>query len=169
MLLKKGLLSSGSGGTPTNYTVTITQVPVGDKDRSNKTFTYDHDALPETLLVFFNGQSLTDTIDYIYSGNQFTLLGAAPTSATNLLVQYGYRSLTPVVPTSSEIQIPAGIKNGENTDFTIDHPPLAETLLVFRNGQTLTENIDYAFSGVTITFVIAPIEADNLLTKYNYT
>ncbi len=168
MLLKKGLLSSGSGGTPTNYTVTITQVPVGDKDGSNKTFTYDHDALPETLLVFSNGQSLTDEIDYVWSGNQFTLLGAAPISITNLLVQYSYRSLTPVAPTLSEIEIPVGVKNGINRDFIISRSPLDETLLVFRSGQTLTENIDYTISGVTITFAIAPIEADNLLTKYNY-
>ena len=168
MLLKKGLLSSGSGGTPTNYVVTLTQVPTGDKDGSNKTFSLDRIPLAETLLVFFNGQCLTEDIDYIASGNEFTLLTDAPTSLTNLLAQYGYRSLTPVAPTSSEIEIPAGVKNGSNTIFGLTYAPLPETLLVFKNGQTLIEDIDYTISGVTITFVLAPIETDNLLTKYNH-
>lgn len=168
MLLKKGLLSTSGGVTPTNYTVTFTQVPSGDKDGTNKTFTLDHSPLSETLLVFFNGQCLTQDIDYVASGNSFTLLTDAPTSSTNLLAQYDYHSLTPVDPVSSEIQIPAGVKDGVNTDFTLSHTPLPETLLVFKNGQTLTEDIDYTSSGITITFLIAPIETDNLLTKYNY-
>lgn len=168
MLLKRGLLSSCSGGTPAAYIATLVEVPVGVKNGINKTFSYSHTALAETLLVFFNGQALTEDIDYVASGLSFTLLTAAPTSSTNLLVQYDYRSLTPVAPTSSEIQIPAGVKNGINTDFTITYTPLPETLLVFKNGQTLTENIDYTSSGITITFVIAPSETDNLLTKYNY-
>lgn len=167
-VLRKIIIGSSSGGSSRNYVVTITQVPTGDKDGSNKTFTLDHAPLPETLLVFFNGQCLTEGLDYVASGSSFTLLGAAPTSLTNLLVQYGYTSLTPVDPVSSEIEIPAGVKNGVNTDFTLSRAPLAETLLVFKNGQTLTEDIDYTSSGITITFVIAPIETDNLLTKYNY-
>lgn len=167
MLLKRGLLSNISGGG-TKYVVISTEIPVGAKDGINKTYSYSYIAVAETLLVFYNGQSLTENIDYTYSGNQFTLLTVAPISTTNLLVQYGYRNSTPVAPTSSEIEIPIGIKDGVNTDFTLTYAPLAETLLVFKNGQTLTENIDYTFSGITIIFLIAPIETDNLLTKYNY-
>lgn len=167
MLLRKGLLSC-SGGSSTNHIATFTEIPTGDKNGINKIFTLSHSPAAETLLIFFNGQALTEDIDYTISGSSFTLLTAAPTSLTNLLAQYGYRSATPVAPSSSEIEIPAGDKNGINTDFILTHTPLPETLLVFKSGQTLTEDIDYTISGFTITFLIAPIEMDNLLTKYNY-
>lgn len=167
MLLKKGLLSSCSGGGGTSYNVETVQIPIGDKNGSNKSFSVSPAPLANTSIFFVNGQGLTEGIDFTLSGSTYTLLGEAPTSVTNLLVLYNYRSLTPATSTP-KVEIPIGVKNGINTVFEISQSPLPDTLLVLKNGQTLTEGIDYTLSGVSITFLIAPIEADNLLTKFNY-
>lgn len=66
-------------------------------------------------------------------------------------------------------EIPTGVKNGINRNFTISHTPVTNSLLVFINGAAQTKDIDYTLSGINITFLeYAPVAEDNLLTQYRY-
>lgn len=153
-----------------SFVVTVAEIPTGDKDGTNREFDISKTPLANTLLFFKAGQALTEGIDYTITGKKITLSSerSAPIETTNLLAYYSYNSSTPVTPSISKIEIPAGIKNGENTVFTVDFPILPNTSILFKAGQALTENIDYTSSGVNITILRAPIAADNLLIKYNH-
>ena len=65
-------------------------------------------------------------------------------------------------------EIPSGTIDGTNTDFTIANIPVSGSLKVYRGGsrQKLTE--DYTFSGITITFIIAPQDGEIILVDYRY-
>lgn len=67
-----------------------------------------------------------------------------------------------------EGEIPVGLVNGVNTNFTVQFTPLAGSLKVFRNGLRLKQTFDYNFSGQTITFVSGAIpgSGDSLLVDY---
>jgi hypothetical protein len=63
--------------------------------------------------------------------------------------------------------VPTGTVNGVNAVFTLPTTP-GSIVLVFRNGllQKPGGGNDYTISGVTITFVVAPLTGDSLLAVY---
>lgn len=65
-------------------------------------------------------------------------------------------------------EIPSGLINGTNTDFTLSHTPIDHTLLIFLNGVEQSESVDYTLDGVTITFIEAPQSGDEVSVYYNY-
>ena len=63
-------------------------------------------------------------------------------------------------------EVPAGITNGVNTDFTILNAPNDEgSLQVFENGR-IVETSRYSYSGGTITFTVAPASGTELYAWY---
>jgi len=53
---------------------------------------------------------------------------------------------------------PTGAVNGVNTDFVLSHTPSPSTsLIVWKDGQKQKLTTDYTLSGVTITFLSAPL------------
>lgn len=53
---------------------------------------------------------------------------------------------------------PTGDINGVNTDFTLSHTPSpATSLKVYKDGQKQKLTTDYTLSGVTVSFVTAPL------------
>lgn len=65
-------------------------------------------------------------------------------------------------------EIPSGAVNGINIIFTIANIPYNGVVSVYVNGQRGTVNQDYTYSGVTITFVIAPPIDSNIQVDYEY-
>lgn len=65
---------------------------------------------------------------------------------------------------TSILETPTGTINGSNTSFTITQTPLANSLMLFFNGQLLKENTDFTLSGTTITFTVAPTNQFNNAT-----
>lgn len=64
-------------------------------------------------------------------------------------------------------ETPTGDIDGVNTEFVLAHSPNPTgALILIKNGQVLTEDVDYTLSGDTITLSIALEDGDALLAKY---
>lgn len=66
-------------------------------------------------------------------------------------------------------ETPTGTINGSNTTFTLANTPLVGTEQVFLNGilQEPGAGNDYTISGVTITYLTAPVSGDRLRVSYS--
>lgn len=66
-------------------------------------------------------------------------------------------------------EVPAGLINGANTVFTLANIPKTGTLQLYLNGAFQTGGgVDYTLSGLTITFVSAPLTGSGLIGFYYY-
>src|SRR5262245_8608606 len=66
-------------------------------------------------------------------------------------------------------EIPAGTKDGSNKIFTLTNTPSpAGSLYLFLNGVEQGTAIDFALSGSTITYTIAPRSDDQMFADYTY-
>jgi len=65
-------------------------------------------------------------------------------------------------------EVPSGLINGSNTNYTLANTPVTNSLTVFLNGlmQEPGGGNDYSLSGLTITFATAPESGDILLANY---
>lgn len=69
----------------------------------------------------------------------------------------------------SDAEIPTGITDGFNLDFTLSNSPgPPASLQLFRNGTLLTAGQDYTLSVSTITFSNAPMNGDILEAFYRF-
>lgn len=79
-------------------------------------------------------------------------------NSTNLGTGFPLNSSSPVAPT--------GTINGVNVTFTLPTTP-GPVVMIFRNGILQQGGgVDYTLSGSTVTFVVAPLPGDILLTVY---
>jgi len=69
-------------------------------------------------------------------------------------------------------ELPSGTINGTNLTFTLASAPSpASSLMLFKNGVLLAQGVDYALSGVTVTFAnttVAPQTGDLLTASYRH-
>jgi len=66
----------------------------------------------------------------------------------------------------SVVEVPTGTLDGSNATFTLSNPPTS--LLLFLNGVHQTLAIDYAISGATITYTVAPKASDVHTASYTH-
>ena len=86
------------------------------------------------------------------------LITISQINASNLGTGFPVNSSSPLAPT--------GTINGVNVTFTLPLAP-GPIVLVFRNGVLQRPGgIDYAISGSTITFMVAPLTGDGILVVY---
>lgn len=72
-------------------------------------------------------------------------------------------------PSYAPDETPAGLINGSNTVFTLTNIPTTGTLQLYLNGAFQTGGgVDYTLSGLTITFVSAPLPSSGLIGFYYY-
>jgi hypothetical protein len=66
-------------------------------------------------------------------------------------------------------EVPTGSVDGINTTFVLAQTPSpASSVKVFQNGTKRTLATDYTFSGMTITFLVAPETGDIITVDYRY-
>jgi hypothetical protein len=68
-------------------------------------------------------------------------------------------------------EVPAGTMDGTNAIFTLGNTPSPpSSVMLYRNGILLKQNLDYMVSGLTITFnaVVVPKPTDLLIASYRY-
>ena len=97
-----------------------------------------------------------------------TFTRATSTGGTQILHQVNSSNLTAGFPLNLGSPIvPTGSINGVNRVFTLPTTP-GSVVLVFRNGllQSLGASNDYTISGATITFNVAPLTGDTILSVY---
>lgn len=96
-----------------------------------------------------------------------TFTRATSTGSTVTLHQVNASLLGSGFPINASSPVaPAGAINGSNTVFTLPTTP-GTVVMVFRNGILQQGGgIDFTLSGITITFVSAPLGGDTLLVVY---
>jgi hypothetical protein len=139
----------------------------------------DADYNSNLIDLFVNGQLMTsgtqaqvsaDVADYVVVATgslEFGFLLQSDDSISTTIMNNGASGGGSSSLTLNEA--PTGAVNGINDTFTLSSAPSPSTsLLLFVNGQLITQNIDYTLSSVTITFVasVIPMIGDSLLATY---
>lgn len=147
------------------------EIPVGDIDGINVAFNLQMAPTPaESLILTYNGQTLSVGIDYSISGKLITFF-RAPSLGAKLIAWYRVDSGTPPVgiitkqTSFADQETPGGIIDGLNKSFTISPTP-STPLIFFWNGQLLTPPGDYSLAGQTLNLNTPPIAGDILKTWY---
>ena len=66
-------------------------------------------------------------------------------------------------------EVPAGTIDGSNTSFELANTPYEDTsVMIYVNGALQKKDDDYAISGKTITFTMAPPATSNIIAFYRY-
>lgn len=98
-----------------------------------------------TMMIFRNGQLLTNGLDYTRNGFWIKLL------TTNAVISGSGDTYLAVIGLSASLKSTfsgtiTGAVNGTNAVFTLTS--FAPAIMLFRNGQFLTETVDYLRSGL---------------------
>lgn len=64
------------------------------------------------------------------------------------------------------LDAPVGAIDGINTIFTLNFTPVANSVIVFKNGQRLVLSLDYTIVGTQITLNLAPFGQDTITATY---
>lgn len=136
---------------------------IGAIDGSNNIFYLQYATTnTQSLIIFYNGETLTQGLDYNISNNSVIIFTFAPEPTAILLCYYINN------PTSEyTITSPTGLLNGINTIYSlpsIPHPAIS--LKLFYNGMLLIQNTDYTIVNSSITLIFAPSSTDLLLASY---
>lgn len=137
----------------------------------------------DSVTVKLNGSSLTKSASglKVTQGTagqvQVTNAGATDVVPTTLSGDVASVSGAGVVTLAGTItreadfvdrETPAGTINGSNTSFTLSNTPIAGSEHVYLNGllQDSGAGNDYTISGLTITYLTAPVTGDKLRVTY---
>jgi hypothetical protein len=163
-----------SPGTPAN-TSTLNysdgEVPAGTIDGSNVTFRVAQPPFPQlSLQLAKNGDILQAGDDYELVGNTITFInGALPSPGDTLLAFYRYAG-SGAAYSYSDDEVPQGAINGTNLAFTLNHPPVGNSLQLVKNGSIQALGSDYTLTGSLITFLSGsvPQSGDLIECWYRY-
>lgn len=158
--------SRGAGGLLTE--LVLNESPVGAIDGINSTFEIANTpSSASTVMLWLNGQLLKQGSDYSVSGKIITFLCDPPLIDDVLLTMYTKVVTVKQFAMNEAVTFPidAGV-----TKIRVEHTPTpASALMLFRNGQLLTQDLDYTLSGKDATalgWVIDPTEV--YLATYSY-
>lgn len=150
--------------------IAMNVVPSGVIDGSNKVFSLNSVPTPASSLMFFvNGQLLSqgEDKDFVLSGSTVTLANA-PIPDDVIFAMYSYQ--TEVI--SYSINEPITIEiNGLESNITLQNEPQpSSSLMLFMNGQLLTQNEDYVLISKNITLGqhLDEIESSTFFATYSY-
>ena len=149
------------------------EVPAGTVNGVNTAFTLANSPAPTTSLTLFrNGLLQRLGIDYTLSGSSITFAAGGVPQGGDLLRAYYRIPGTGTATSFNDGELPSGTINGTNLTFTLASAPSpASSLTLFKNGLLLTQGVDYALSGVTVTFAnttVAPQTGDLLTASYRH-
>lgn len=143
--------------TPDDITFVSDETPGGTINGSNDTFTLAGTPTSGSLMLFMNGQFLTQGVDYTVSGSTITFASPPVAGLAGKPFKAYYRTADGSNINFADNETPSGSINGSNTNFTLAHNPSPDaSVILFLNGQQLTQGVDFTVSGTTITFAIAP-------------
>ena len=149
------------------------ELPAGTINGTNLMFTLANAPSPAASLMLFKNGVLQG------AGTDFTVSEASVVFASGSVPQAGdavrayYRTAGTGMPASfNDAELPVGTINGTNLTFTLANAPSpAASLMLFKNGVLLTQGVDYALSGATVTFTsttVAPQAGDSLTASYRH-
>lgn len=139
------------------------EVPIGVVDGVNTVFTLASTSIVGKDSGYLNGVRIKRGVDYTLTG-QTIIFAVAPPVLSTLLWDYFVFLSNPTSYLNGEV--PVGVVDGVNTVFTLSNLPSSLKDSGYLNGVRQKRGADYTISGQTITFVVAPPIASNLLWDY---
>ena len=130
-------------------------------DGSTTGFTVTSGATVENVLVFLNGVFQRPTTDYTVSSTTLTF-GTAPVNGDVITIKELVEGKNTFM-SSSVVRAFTG--DGSTTGFTVSSGKSVSQFLVFINGVFQRPTNDFTYSGTTLTFGTAPVNADVITIK----
>ena len=168
--LEEGLDAVRSRASGAGIGVEMNVKPEGEINGQNVVFTLPSTPSPASSLMFFkNGQLLTrgSEADYTLSSTTVTLL-SPPEPDDVLSALYTYQ----IALKSYSINEPVNVElvNGISLIQLNNSPNPPESLMIFMNGQLLTQNEDYSLNDVTVSLNddLESIEESRFFATYSY-
>ena len=136
------------------YTVNASGAPTRSTDADTAT------EVTGGLAVFVEEGTINSDTGWVLTNNGTITLG------TTALVFSKFTGGT--VPLFVDRETPSGAVNGSNTTYTLAFTPISGSEHVYLNGllQEPGAGNDYTISGVTITYLTAPISGDKIRVSY---
>jgi len=134
--------------SPTAYSTRIYQ-----GNGSTNTFTISVGHTANTVMVFNNGVCQFPGDDYTVSGTTLTYVLTPQSDET---IQIREMPIDKLVPLTQPV-MRRYTANGAQTLFTVTAGQTANSMFVYENGICQVPVSDYTVSGVTLTFVTAPV------------
>jgi len=134
--------------SPTAYSTRIYQ-----GNGSTNTFTISVGHTANTVMVFNNGVCQFPGDDYTVSGTTLTYVLTPQSDET---IQIREMPIDKLVPLTQPV-MRRYTANGAQTQFTVTAGQTANSMFVYENGICQVPVSDYTVSGITLTFVTAPI------------
>lgn len=158
---------AGSGGMLTE--LVLNEAPGGAINGSNSAFTIiNTPADPTAVMLWLNGQLLTPGSDFTVSGNNITFLCAAPRTDDILLSMY--TKVVAVKQFSMNEAVTFPIVSGITKIRVANVPYPGTSLMLFRNGQLLTQDFDYTLTGRDVAATGWEIDnTETYMATYSYT
>jgi len=126
---------------------------------------------PSSFMLWFNGQLLTQGLDYSLAGKQITLIpGAAPLEGDVLRAMYS-RNVSAKLYAMNAAPAQIAIVNNMMEGLTLPHEPdPSSSLMLFLNGQLLTQGNDYDYylNGRDVIFRAPVMSEDVVRATYSY-
>lgn len=159
--------SSGSGGLLTE--LVLNEVPSGTLDGVSAIFTIANTPSdPGTVMLWLNGQLLTPATDFTVSGKNITFLCDPPTADDVLLSMYTKVVTVKQFAMNEPVTFP--VVSGVTKIRVANAPNPASSLMLFRNGQLLTQDSDYTLAGRDVTALGWTIDNTEMyMATYSYT
>lgn len=158
-------LSDFSGATWVRYIYltdnVFNETPVGDVNGVNQDYSLSKAFSGGATRVFLNG--IRQKLGTAYTeGVAEISFAQAP--------QNGDYIITDIVTDEDSIsnEVPTGLINGTNTEFTLANTPAAKSTEVYLNGIRQKEGQHYTVSGAVISFNEAPYMGDYIIVDYNF-
>ena len=159
--------SPGGGGLITE--LVLNEAPAGPINGSNSAFTIANTpADPTAVMLWLNGQLLTPESDFTVSGNNITFLCAAPRTDDILLSMYTKVVAVKQFAMNEAVTFP--IIGGITKIRVANVPYPGMSLMLFRNGQLLTQDFDYTLTGRDVAASGWEIDdTETYMATYSYT
>lgn len=158
---------SGSGGLLTE--LVLNEAPLGAINGSNAAFTIANTPSdPRTVMLWLNGQLMTPATDFAVAGKNITFLCDPPRTDDVLLAMYTKVVTVKQFAMNENVSFP--IVSGITKIRVASVPEPASSLMLFRNGQLLTQGFDYALTGRDVEALGWAIDdTETYMATYSYT
>ena len=143
------------------------EIPVGDIDGVNTTYTLSNEPILGSDHIYLNGVLIEDKDnDYSISGSLVTFSNPL-LPGMKLRCTYYYQDSSPV-KVFKDKELPSGSLDGRNTIFTLHCAPVDGSEHVYLNGVLQENGGDYNISSSVISFIDAPSSTMKLRCTYYY-
>ena len=140
----------------------------GDIDGINSTFYLENTPKSAAaVMIWLNGQLLTNISDYAVVGKVVTISGFVPLTGDVLLAMY---SKEVAVKRFAINEAASFVSISGSLGLSIENTPVpVSSLMLFRNGQLLTQNSDFQVAENKIIMLNNAIESDDIfLSTYSF-